>query len=192
MLIKFKREDCLKDFPNFPLRHYDEVSAEEEYYYPEVFATQWLQVTSGDKSERTELLASELTKLMKRLGYSKLIFLGDTEQSWISELSLERNDYEPLNDALRYLVSNNIDKDFNGGLQVDSSDLYEFLKHFYCLTSCDASLPYFHFMDVDQNFIGYIHYSGEVRIDTLSKRTQQRFENAIKETRFTEVPQKAK
>jgi hypothetical protein len=192
MLTKINRDDCLKDFPNFPLRHYDDVSDEEEYSYPEVFATQWLKVTSEDKGERTELLASELTKLMKQLNYSKLIFLGDTEQSWISKLSLERNDYEPLNEALHYLTSNNVDKDFNGGLQVTNADLHEFLKHFYCLTSCDASLPYFHFMDVDRNFIGYIHYSGEMRIDTFNKRTQQLLENVIKETRFAEVPQKTK
>jgi hypothetical protein len=192
MLTKFKRKDCLRDFPNFPLRHYGEVADEEEYFYPEVSATQWLKVTSNDKNERIELLASELTQLMKQLGYSKLIFLGDTEQSWISKLSLERNDYEPLNEALRYLASNDIDTYFNGGLQVSDAHLYEFLKHFYCLTSCDASLPYFHFMDVDQNFIGFIHYSGEVRIDTLSKKTQYLFETAIKETRFTEVPKKAK
>ena len=192
MLTKINREDCLKDYPNFPLRHYDEVSDEEEYYYPKVFAAQWLKVTSDDKNERPKLLASELTKLLKQLSYNKLIFLGDTEQTWISKLSLERNDYEALNEALQYLASNNVDKNFNGGLQVDISDLSEFFKHFYCLTSCDASLPYFHFMDVDQNFIGHIHYSGEVRIDTLNEATQQLCENAIKETRFTEVPSKAK
>jgi hypothetical protein len=38
MLIKINREDCLKGYPNFPLRRYDEVSDEEEYQYPEVFA----------------------------------------------------------------------------------------------------------------------------------------------------------
>jgi hypothetical protein len=192
MLTIIKREDCLKDYPSFPLRHYDEISDEEKYCYPEVFATQWIHVTLDNKNEFTELLALELTKLVKELGYSKLIFLGDTEQSWISKLSMERNDYEPLNEALQYLTSNNVDKDFNGGLQVTKTDHYEFFKHFYCLISCDASLPYFHFMDVDQNLIGYIHYSGEVRIDTLNKRTQQLFESALKETRFTEVPQKAK
>jgi hypothetical protein len=89
--------------------------------------------------------------------------------------------------ALQYLALNNVYKDFNGGLQVHISDLSEFIEHFYCLTSCDASLPYFHFMDEDQNFIGYIHYSGEVRIDTLNKKMQQLFENAVKETRFIEV-----
>ncbi|WP_139256547.1 hypothetical protein [Flavisolibacter ginsengisoli] len=192
MVTKINRDNCLKEFSNFPLRHYDEATDEEEYFYPAVFATQWLKVASNDKIESTELLASELTKLMKQLCYSKLIILGDTEQSWVSKLSLERNDYEPLIEALRYLAYNNIDTYFNGGLQVSDTDLYEFLKHFYCLTSCDASLPYFHFMDIDQNFIGFIHYSGEMRIDTMNKGTQLLLERAIKQTRFIKVLQRAK
>ena len=93
---------------------------------------------------------------------------------------------------MQYLSSNKVDKGFNGGLQVEVSDLHEFLKHFYCLTSCDASLPYFHFMDLDQNIVGFIHYSGEVRIDTLNKRTEELFGNAIKETKFIEVSSEAK
>jgi hypothetical protein len=187
MLTKINRDDCLKDFPDFPLRHYDEVLDDEVCYYPKVFANQWLKVASNDKNERTELLASELSKLMKLLGYSKFVFLGDTDRCWISELSLERNDYAALNEAKLYLASNKVDKDFNGGVQVEVTDLPEFLRHFYCLTSCDASLPYFYFMDLNQNIIGFIHYSGEVKIDTLNKRTQQLLEDCIKETAFAEV-----
>jgi hypothetical protein len=190
MLTKLKREVCLQAYPNFPLRHYDEISDEEEYYYPEVYATHWLKLNSTDKEERTEDLAQELTGLINSLGYSQIIFLGDTEQNWISDLGLEHNDYDKFNQAKQYLTANNIDHHFNGGVQVAISELPEFIRHFYCLTSCDSTLPYFHFMDPEQNIIGFIHYSGEVRIDRMNRSTEELFKKVIADTMFLKVPTK--
>ena len=52
------------------------------------------------------------------------------------------------------------------------------------MTRCDASFAYIHFMDKGQNLIGYIHYSGELRIDTLNKKTDNLFLKTIRETKF--------
>ena len=72
----------------------------------------------------------------------------------------------------------------NGAIEVDISELFDFIQHFYILTKCDGSLPYFHFMDKGQNLIGYINYTGEVRIDTLNKKTDCLFLKTIKTTKF--------
>ena len=94
------------------------------------------------------------------------------------------NDYKPLNNALAYLTENEIGRRFNGAIEVDISELVAFIQHFYIITRCDASFAYFHFMDKEQNLIGYIHYSGELRIDTLNKKTDNLFLKTIRVTKF--------
>ena len=191
MLVKIKRQDCLNIFSKFPLREYDPKTDEEKFFYPKVYATTgWLTLNSKSKGGLTKLLAIELTQLIKNLGYDKLIFLGDTNQCWTSKLSLQRDDYKPLKEALEYLMNNKIGRKYNGALEVDQLELFVFLKHFYCLTRCDASLPYFHFMDKGQNLIGNIHYTGEVRIDTLNKVTAKKVSTLIPKTNFLKVPPK--
>jgi hypothetical protein len=193
MLVKIKRQDCLKIFSKFPLREYDPNTDEEKLIYPKVYATSgWLTLNSKSIKGRTKLLAIELAQLIKNLGYDKLIFLGDTNQYWISKLSVQRDDYKPLKEALEYLMDNKVSRTFNGALQVDQAESFVFLKHFYCLIRCDASLPYFHFIDKGQNIIGYIHYTGEVRIDTLNKDTDRKFSTIISNTNFLKVTAKEK
>jgi hypothetical protein len=188
MLVKIKREDCLKLYSKFPLREYDPKEDEEKFFYPKIYSTSgWMKLPSKSTKGLTKILATEISKLIKDLGYNKLIFLGDTDQYWISKLSIERDDYRPLKEALEYLESHKVGRRFNGALEVDQVELFTFLKHFYCLTGCDSSLPYFHFMDTGQNFIGYIHYTGEVRIDTLNKDAAVNISNAIAKTNFLNV-----
>ena len=192
MLTKLERKDCLKRYPNFPQRHYNGILDEEEYFYPKVFSVNSFKVKAKDKDELAKSLVLQTTKLINSISYSKIIFLGDTEKSWISHLLIERDNYEPLNQAKQYFAVNNIDNNFNGGIQVEVCDLSEFLKHFYVLTSCDASLPYFHFIDSDQNIVGYIHYTTEVRIDALNQRTEKLLKNAVEKTKFIKVRFNAK
>lgn len=193
MLVKVKRQDCLNIFPNFPLREYNPKTDEEKFFYPKVYATiGWLTLNLKSKRGLTKLLAIELAQLIKNLGYDKLIFLGDTNQYWISKLSLERDDYKLLKEALEYLMNNKVGRKFNGALEVEQAELFAFLKYFYCLTKCDASLPYFHFMDKGQNIIGYIHYTGEVRIDTLNNDTAKKVSTLISKTNFVKGSAKEK
>jgi hypothetical protein len=184
MLTKIKRQDCLSKFPKFPQRDYDKSSDEEGFFYPKIQSLYWLKLESKSSRGLTSLLATEITSLFKKLNINKLVFLGDTKRPWISRLSAERINYRPFTDAATYLTENKIGKRFNGAIEVDISSLSVFIRHFYIMTRCDASFAYFHFMDEGQNIIGYIHYSGEVRIDTLNKKTDMLFLDKIKTTKF--------
>ena len=144
MLIKIKRQDCLDKFPKFPLREYNFIKDEEEYFYPIVYKSYVLTLDSKSLKGHTKKLATELTNLTEKLGFECLIFLGDNKNCWLTKLSLGRNDYQLLQDALQYLLDNNVGKTFNGALKVDNSELSTFIKHLFCLVRCDASLPYFH------------------------------------------------
>jgi hypothetical protein len=69
-------------------------------------------------------------------------------------------------------------------------DLKTFFEHLYILTKCDASFSHYHFIDDNEQVIGYIHYDGEVRIDTLNKHADERFLHAIQKTAFEDAGRK--
>jgi hypothetical protein len=184
MLTKIKRQDCLNKFPKFPQRDYDKSKDEEVFSYPKIHSSYWLKLESKSSRGFAKMLATEIKGIFEKLNIDKLVFLGDTKYPWISKSSAERTDYNPLTNALTYLTENKIGRRFNGAIEVDISELIVFLQHFYIMTRCDASFAYFHFMDKGQNLIGYIHYSGELRVDTLNKKTDNSFLKVIKTTRF--------
>jgi hypothetical protein len=175
MLIKINRQDCLRKYPSFPLRSYDYDKDEEEFYYPKVFKSYILTLSSKSFKGHIKQLGAELLKLTKQFGYDYLIFLGDTELAWLHQ----DNEYKPAKEAQQYLIDNRIGKRFNGALQVANLELLSFVKHLSWLTRCNASLPYFHFTDKGQNFIGNICKYGNLHIDTLNEVTDKSFNVAI-------------
>jgi hypothetical protein len=187
MLVKIKRQDCLDKYPKFPLRQYDFVKDEEEYFYPRIFRSYMLTLDSKSLKGYTKLLASELSNLTKNLGLGSLIFLGDNKNYWMTKLSLGRNDYRVLEYAKQYFLDNKVDKNFNGALEVDNEALITFVKHFFCLVRCDASLPYFHFMDAGQNLVGSICQYGNLHFDTLNQKIDDQFIKALIESKFVSV-----
>jgi hypothetical protein len=184
MIKKISREECLKNYPVFPLRHYDETTDEEEFFYPQVISGQWMELGIKDRSELTLKLAKALTGLLRLLNIDQLIFLGDTDQNWISRLAGRRKDYLPFTEAVIYFIEHQINTSFNGGVIVSIDDLEEFLNHFYTLTSCDASLPYFYFIDNNVQILGTIHYSGQIRIHRFSEQAEKLFNKMITDTDF--------
>lgn len=142
-----ERKSCLSSYPIFPLRDYYEVDDDESFFYPTVISGNWLALNIYSDIELAPILSEELERLLAGLGVDKLIFLGDTEQSWISTLALEKNEYAPFTDAVNYFRSIGADTTFNGGIAVAKAEYRTFLTHFYTLVRCDASLHYFHFID---------------------------------------------
>jgi hypothetical protein len=167
MLIKINRQDCLNKYTVFPLRSYNYDKDEEEFYYPKVFKSYILTLSSKTFKGHIKQLGTELLKLTKQLGFDFLIFLGDTDLAWLHQ----DNDYEPAKKAQQYLIDNNIEKQFNGAIQVVNAELVTFIKHLCWLTRCNASLPYINFSDKGQNFIGGICQHGNLHIETLNEAT---------------------
>jgi hypothetical protein len=184
MLTKIKRQDCLVKFSKFPQREYNKSKDEDVFLYPKIHSLYWLKLESKSSRGLTKILATEITILFQKLNIDKLIFLGDTKYPWISKLSAVRVDYKPLTNALTYLTENKIGRRFNGAIEANISNLFVFIQHFYIITRCDASFAYFHFMDKEQNLIGYIHYNGELRIDTLNKKSNDLFLKTLRTTKF--------
>jgi hypothetical protein len=180
MLIKINRQDCLKKYPAFPLRDYDYAKDEEEFFYPTIFKSYILTLSSKSFRGHVKQLGIELVKLIEELDCNTLIFLGDTKQPWLHQ----DNDYKPAREAKEYLTENKIGKRFNGALQIDNSEIITFIKHLSWLTRCNASLPYFYFTNDEQQFIGNICKYGNLHIDTLNITTDRLFKRAINKGDF--------
>ena len=190
MITKINRQACLKQFPAFPISNYDPVKDDVEYFYPDSFANYVLTLDEKSEKENRISLGIEMKNLTLYSGFGDFIFLGDNKNYWLTTLSLRRNDYKPLKDAVKYLLDKKVGKRFNGALAVDSAELPEFIKHLSCLITCDASLPYIYFMDKGQNLLGSICQYGNIHLDTLNKQADKVFKKALKKTKLIVVKDK--
>lgn len=180
MLIKINRKDCLNKYKNFPLRWYDEVKEEEEYYAPKTFYSYILTLASKSFKGHLNLLGVELSNLVQNLGSDTLLFLGDNELPWLNQL----REYKPVKEAQEYLSGNKIGKRFNGALKVTVSELPTFVKHIGWLIRCNAALPYFHFVDAEQNILGNICQYGNIHLYGLNKETETLVSSFIAKSNF--------
>lgn len=167
MLVRIKRKDCLDQYKVFPLSSYDFKKDEENCFYPKVFRSYILTLSSKTFRGHVTALGTELTRLIKAIEGNKLIFLGDAETPWLHQY----NDYKPVKEALEYLVANNVGKRFNGAIEVDTLELPAFTKHLAWMTRCNAALPYFYFVDRDQTVLGNICSYGNLHLDTLNENS---------------------
>jgi hypothetical protein len=180
MLVKINRQDCISKYPNLPLRVYNFKEEEYDYYYPKIFANYILTLTSKSYKGHMRLLGTELTSLITNFGYDKLIFLGDEKTPWL----YRDHDYKPAKEGLQYLKDNKIGKRFNGALQVDTTQLPTFIKHFAWLVRSNAVLPYIHFIDLGQNIIGDICQYGNLHISLKNKKVDTFFKEVISKSKF--------
>lgn len=185
MIKKIKRDICIIKYRNFPLHAYDSKLDEEIFHYPKYKYFYWFKL----KEEKTKKpfekkLISEFCNLLEKMQLKDLIFLNGNNKPWVSKFTSERKDSKALTKSLEFFKSNKINKKFNGGIHITSEEFQNFLTHFFTLTCCDSGFFNYHFMDLNQNFTFYIHYSGEIQVLIMDKNSNIKFLTAIKETDF--------
>ena len=169
MLTKIKRQDCLDKYQVFPTRSYDHKKDEEDYFYPKVFNEYILTFPSKSFKRHITILGKELLRLTNVFQADRLIFLGDTNIPWLHQ----NNDYKPVKEAQAYLIDQKIGRRFTGALEVNTMELPTFVRHLAWLTRCNAALPYFHFIDSEQNFLGHICQYGSLHLEALNEETDK-------------------
>jgi hypothetical protein len=180
MLTKIRRQDCLEKYQNFPLRCYNEEKDEVESSSPKTYKSYILTLPSKSFKGHIKLLGSELTNLTERLSSNTLLFLGDTELPWLNQ----DNEYKPAKEAREYFISHKVGKRFNGGLRVGIAELPIFTKHLCWLTRCNAALPYFHFIDEDQNILGQICQYENLHLYLLNPNMSKQIERLLENSKF--------
>ncbi|RCH56567.1 hypothetical protein DJ568_01530 [Mucilaginibacter hurinus] len=176
MIQKISRKQFLLKFTEFPQSN----NKTDKFTHPEVYDTYILTLPSLSAKGHAKMLGIQLTKLMLRLDVKELFFLGETRGAWLYQY----NDYKPAKKALDYMANNGISERFNGAINVSLSELPEFIKHFFWLIRCNASLPYFYFCNNEFTVIGSICQYGNLHLSALNKKTDMLIKNAIRQTKF--------
>lgn len=180
MVKRISRDICLIKYRHLPLNEYEKECDKDVYFYPKVESTFWIKLEKNSNKK----LSKEICNLLKKLNIESLIFLGEINKPWISKFTSSRLDYTPLIKVIEYFKKNKIEKRFNGAVKVEAEEFEKFIMNFYILTRCDGGFFDFNFTDENQNFIFYIHYSGDVRILTLNKKSNEDFLNIVSKTKF--------
>lgn len=183
------RDICLIKYRKLPLFEFDASNDEDIHFCPENFGLYWIKIEEFEAEQESSVvnLIKEIVSLLKKLNIEKMIFLSESNKPWISKFTNSRKDYKPLTEAISYFRSINIDKLFNGAVQVEIADMITFLNHFYIITSADGGFHDFNFIDDNQNYLFYFHYSGDLRVIVLNEAANQKFLETIKETAFVDV-----
>lgn len=181
MIKKLKRDLCITKYRELPLTHYDKETDSEIFFYPEFEYIYWIKLEDDSK-----IFIKEFVKFIKLLEIENLIFLDKINKPWITKYTEKRKDYKPLIKALEYFKSQKIWGNFNGGVMMNKNDLKNFLPHFYMITRCDGGFFDYNFIDEKQNIIFYIYYTGEIKITTLNKETDEKFLKQIKKSKFVD------
>ncbi len=174
MIKKIARKPFLEKYPEF----IQDIYYRNKYISPETFSSYILFVEAGSTVGLCNNLSKGLTKLIKKLKYENVSFLGDTTLPWLSR----DHDYKPVKRGLDYLVEKKISKSFNGAIQVDTNELPEFLKHLFWLVRCNGIVIYAHFSDPGFNIMGSICQYGNIHISTLNEETNIAFNQVLPET----------
>jgi hypothetical protein len=159
-MIKLKRNECLKKYPNFPRTNY----YHNKFFYPDSVASYLLTVDSRFPERHINSLGKELIKFIDYLSIKDLIFLGDSSIEWL----FQNNDFNKIQKAFTYLRENKIGKTFNGGLIVNMAELPLFFKHLFWLGRCNSAFPLVYFMDHEQSFVANICKYGNLHLSLLN------------------------
>ena len=180
---KIKRDICLIKYRKLPLAEYEKETDSDVFYYPECNYIYWIKL----EKDTPKKLISEFIKLIDLLEFKKFIFLGSINKPWISKLTKKRKDYKPLIKTLDYFFDLKIDKNFNGGIEIEFNHIKDFLTNFYTITRVDGGFFDYYFSDINQNILFYLHYSGEFKILPLTDDVNDKFLEIIKKTNFVDA-----
>ena len=180
MLIQISRQDCLKRYPNLPIRGYDADKDDDIYFYPEVYSYEVLTVARSTFRGRITTLGIEISKIVKKEGCHSLIFLGDEDTPWLYRDS----DYKPAKLALDYFSENKVGKKFNGAFEVDRLQIPVFVRHLAWLTRCNTVVPYVYFTDPEHRMIGHICQYGNLHLSIFNIETAQILETYFENSKL--------
>ena len=180
MLTKIHRKEAIQNYSNLPLQHYNRTEKQYELHYPVVFSQYILTLPSKSFKGHIKLLGKEIANLATNLGFENFIFLTDGKTPWL----YRDHPFKHAKEGLQYLAENKIGGNFNGAIQVNTTQLPTFIMHLGWMVRTNAILPSVYFTDPGQNIIGNICHYGNLHISTLSPTTDKMFKEIIATSNF--------
>lgn len=165
----------MKKYKNFPTTN----NFGEGAFFPPIHKMYFLSVAKAPKTRYIRKMSVAAAGLIRELGYGTLIFIGDGKSPWLHRYQKSAGISKSIDGAIQYFITNKLGKRFNGALKVNTSELSEFVRHTYWLTSPNAALPIFHFMDEGGNILGSICQYGIIHFYTLNRVTDDLFNKIV-------------
>jgi len=160
------------------LRLKDNVEIKEFQYYVELrynLAFMDIFVYSIEVGYTLQKLSSALN--------SDIIFILDYSVPWL----YQKNDYQPVVDAMNYLRQIGVSEDFVGGFSFRGDELAEFVSHLFWIIRCNAALPLCWFSTDHHKFVGDLCKHGNIHIHTYSEEMKETIENFAKINALIEI-----
>ncbi len=178
-----KRDIALIRFRDLPLEAQDQAADTEWIYYPPSISYHWIKL----ESKATNSLPVEFYKLIQSLHIEELVILGRNNKPWISKETRNRTDDEGLLEAISFFNDLKMPKQFNGAVQIQTSEIPEFIPHYFTLTQGDSGFYDYYLTDINQHLLIHIHYTGRIKILTLRKKIVTRLKKAVKNSFFVDA-----
>ena len=172
---KISRSDSLKLYDALPLSWYDNKNDEFMEKFPKTFSSVVLTTEFSTFKGQIAEISKGLGKLFQNLGSAEIIVMGDSSIPWLKQNNL----HPPVAKAISYLQDLKLGQRFNGALVVRMDEFREFFRHLAWLTRCNASLPYFHFIDTKRIILGHLCKYGNIHLYLLDEFNKVKYEEAI-------------
>ena len=180
MIKKINRSKCFKLYPKLAHSEVNNIAEDKNFFSPVPFATFAVTCKVQNFEEHVSVIAHAGTVLAKGFGYEHLLFVPNDDVPWIqytggSEILLE---------AMNFLIKNNVDQGFDGGLEVSTKILPVFLKHTMNMVYYHNDIPTINFTDEQQNFMCSVCGNGNVHVDILNPSVYELALDAIAKTKL--------
>jgi hypothetical protein len=181
MLKKINRQECLDQYSQ--LAHFEDEDVLDEdggFFYPKVFSSYNLTHKSKSFKAHVNTLATEITNLMKQLGFSTLLFLPNSNTPWLETLDKS----EPSLAAALFFAEHKISNTFSGGLMLSDKFFAVFFKHLLWMIRCNEAFPIIHFTDQRQQIMACICSYGSLHLDVLNPELDPVFRSKIEHSKL--------
>ena len=172
---KVSRKASLEMYTALPLSWYDDKTEEVIETFPETYSSVILTTEFSTFKGQISQIGKGLDKMCRFLGSAELIVMGDSTVPWLRQNS----SYPPVAKAIRYLQGLKLGPRYNGALVLRNNEIREFVQHLAWLTRCNASLPYFYFIDSNKVLLGHLCKYGNIHLHLLDQSKKGLFGEAI-------------
>ena len=168
MIIQHKRQDVLKNYPVFPQRSYNQELDTEDCFYPAHCRNHILTSDSDSCISHRSNIGLAFVQLAGVFKATSLLFLGDMDTPWMYRSPED----DQSKQAYDFLASCRLSKEFNGGLEVPTAWLPNFVSHLACLINTNTLLPTIYCTDKMQQFLCSLCQYGNLHISTINHATE--------------------
>lgn len=163
------------------LRHFEKCLDDNIYSNPEIqYSGEHIFVINDGKLDS---LISAIKNLLGKLNINELTFIPVYKEPWLKQ----KNNYDPVKNAIAYIKTIVVSKGYNGGIAVSNNDIEEMLTSVFWITRCNASVCGLYFASPKSNIVFGLCQYGGLHFYFYDKKVKEDFGTLLPDTGLIEV-----